>query len=129
VVEECSAGAPAVSPTGDRVAYLVDNHQVAVASLDEDGPWPIRLSGSADFCFDPCWSPDGELVAWHEWDVPDMPWDAGRIVVRAADAGDKPVVVAGGDGVSVQQPRFGPDGRVAFLSDERGWPNLWAAAP
>jgi dipeptidyl aminopeptidase/acylaminoacyl peptidase len=50
-------------------------------------------------------------------------------MLRRADAGDEgPRVVAGGDGVQVQQPRFSPDGsHLAFLSDEHGWLNLWVA--
>ena len=62
---------------------------------------------------------------WHEWDVPDMPWDGGRIVVAAADGSTSPSTVAGGPGISVQQPRFSPDGTLAYLSDETGWLNLW----
>ena len=34
----------------------------------------------ADYAWDPAWSPDGATLAWHEWDLPDMPWDASRIV-------------------------------------------------
>jgi dipeptidyl aminopeptidase/acylaminoacyl peptidase len=123
------AAAPAVSPDGTRVAYVVDSHHVAVASLDADGPWPVRLSEKADFAFDPCWSPDAGTVAWHEWDVPAMPWDSSRVVVRTADASAPIRTVAGGDGVQTQQPRFSPDGsRLAFLSDAGGWLNLWSAA-
>lgn len=133
VVERPAAGAagvPAVSPDGTRVAYVVDGHHVAVASLEEGGPWPVRLSAGADFCFDPAWSPDGRSVAWHEWDVPDMPWDASRVVVAPADGAGKPVTVAGGDGVATGQPRFSPSGdRLGFVSDEGGWSNVWAAAP
>ena len=25
------------------------------------------------------------LLAWHEWDLPDMPWDASRVVIEAVD--------------------------------------------
>lgn len=127
VTDRGPAAAPAVSPDGSRVAYTVDAHDVAVASLAAGGPWPIRLSAGADFCFDPCWSPDGATVAWHEWDVPAMPWDASRIALRRADGGGVRIV-AGGDGVSVGQPRFSPDGsRLGFLCDDGGWLNVWIA--
>jgi dipeptidyl aminopeptidase/acylaminoacyl peptidase len=128
LVEHGPAAAPAVSPDGTRVAYTVDAHHVAVASTADDGPWPVRLSTGADFCFDPAWSPDSTHVAWHEWDDPNMPWDESRIVLRSADGRDDPVTVAGGDGVGVQQPRFSPDGsHLAFLCDAEGWLNLWRA--
>lgn len=122
LVEGDDLAAPAVSPDGTRVAYEVDAHHVEVVGLD--GVAPVRLSGDVDFVADPVWSPDGSSVAWMEWDVPAMPWDASRIVVAAADGGSRRVV-AGGDGVQVQQPRFAPDGRsLAYLCDERGWLNL-----
>ena len=105
-------------------------------STRHDG-WPVRLPSDADFCFDPAWGPASDRVAWHEWDVPAMSWDASRIVVAdvSADAGtpDTKVVAGGGDdlpdAVSTGQPRFSPDGnRLGFVSDEGGWLNLWAAA-
>lgn len=119
-----AAAAPVVSPDGTRVAFVVDQHHVGVVALD-GSTWPVRCSTTADFCFDPVWSPSGDTVAWHEWDVPDMPWDGGRIVTAPADGSAPPSVVAGGPGISVQQPRFSPDGRLAYLSDETGWLNLW----
>jgi dipeptidyl aminopeptidase/acylaminoacyl peptidase len=122
----CSA--PSISPDGARVVFVVNQQHVAVAPLDGSA-WPSLLSGGADFCFDPSWSPDGGRLVWHEWDVPAMPWDAGRIVVRDATGATGAVTVAGGARISVQQPRFSPDGaRLAYLSDETGWLNLWFAA-
>jgi dipeptidyl aminopeptidase/acylaminoacyl peptidase len=129
-----ACAAPAIDASGTRVAFVVNQQHVAVAPLD-GSPWPVRLSAGADFCFDPSWSPAGTHVVWHEWNIPAMPWDEGRIVVRAvpradaAGAAEDAEVVAGGDGISVQQPRFSPDGsRLAYLSDETGWLNLWLAA-
>ena len=120
--------APAVSPSGTLVAFVVNQQHIAVAPID-GSRWPVRLSGDADFCFDPSWSSDDTRVVWHEWDVPAMPWDESRIVACAADGSGAPEVVAGGQGISVQQPRFSPDGaRLVFLSDETGWLNLWVAA-
>lgn len=122
------AAAPAVAPDGRSVAYVVDTRDVAVVSLEAGGPWPVRLSAGADFALDPAWSPDGAWVAWHTWDVPAMPWDASRIVARRSDGSGDVVVVAGGEGVSVAQPRFSPDGtRLGFLADAGGWTNLWSA--
>jgi len=117
------AAAPAVSPDGRWVAHVVDGRDVAVVALDGE-QWPVRLSVGADFCFDPAWTADGTSVVWHEWDVPDMPWDGGRLLQRAADGSGRPVRVAGGEGVQVQQPRPGPDGRLAYLSDASGWLNV-----
>ncbi|HWH35782.1 MAG TPA: S9 family peptidase [Acidimicrobiales bacterium] len=126
LVEGGPAAAPAVSPAGNEVAYVVDTRHVAVAPLTAGGPWPRRLSGGADFCLDPAWSPDGGTVAWHEWDVPAMPWDAGRIVARAAAATGEAVTLAGGEGVAVQQPRYRPTGQLSYLGDQSGWTNLRA---
>jgi dipeptidyl aminopeptidase/acylaminoacyl peptidase len=115
--------APAVAPDGGRVAYVVDGRDVAVVPVD--GGWPVRLTDGADFALDPVWSPDGATVAWLEWDVPAMPWDSSRLVVAPADGSAPPRVVAGGEGVQVQQPRFSPDGTsLAHLTDAGGWLNL-----
>ncbi|MDQ1446459.1 MAG: hypothetical protein QOI20_2923 [Acidimicrobiaceae bacterium] len=104
-----------------RIAHVVDHRVVHV-----DG---TALPGTADFVFDPTWSPDGRTLVWHEWDVPDMPWDAGRIVAWSPES-KRVATVAGGDGFSVQQPRFSPAGsRLAFLSDATGWLNVWMAGP
>ena len=80
------ASAPAVAPDGTKVACVVDSHYVAVASLADDGSWPIRISGDADFCFDPAFTTDSQWIAWHQWRVPDMPWDTSEIAARRADA-------------------------------------------
>jgi dipeptidyl aminopeptidase/acylaminoacyl peptidase len=46
-------------------------------------------------------------------------------MLAPADGAGAPSIVAGGPGISVQQPRFSPDGTLAYLSDETGWLNLW----
>jgi dipeptidyl aminopeptidase/acylaminoacyl peptidase len=117
--------APAVSARGE-VAFALERDDacdIAVAPLDGSA-WPVRRS-RADYAWDPTWSPDGAALAWHEWDLPAMPWDASRIVV---DAHNGVKVIAGGEGIGVGQPRFAPDGRrIAYVSDADGTAVVWTA--
>ncbi|MGH9049389.1 MAG: alpha/beta fold hydrolase [Acidimicrobiia bacterium] len=126
------AAAPAVSPDATRVAFSLeraDACDVAVVPLDGSA-WPVRVSDGSDYAWDPVWSPAGDVLAWHEWDLPNMPWDESRIAARKIDG----LVPAGGpqritgDGRAVGQPRFAPNGAaLAFVSDETGWVNVWTA--
>ena len=68
------------------------------------------------------------VLAWHEWDLPNMPWDGSRIALHDRDTRET-TIVAGGDEIAVGQPRFSPDGRaLAFVCDANGWMNLWVAS-
>jgi dipeptidyl aminopeptidase/acylaminoacyl peptidase len=122
--------APVASPDGRWIACMVsgksDQHIVIVDPRGDE--WPKRVSRDGDFVFDPSWGVDGSL-AWQEWSVPDMAWDASRIWLRRPE-GQLSVVDGSAPGadepVSAIQPRFSPDGRwLAYLSDRSGWWNLW----
>ncbi|HMC81243.1 MAG TPA: S9 family peptidase [Acidimicrobiia bacterium] len=130
------AAAPAASADGSRIAFVLErDDRCDIAVVPTDGSaWPARLSTGADWAIDPAWAPDGRSVAWHEWDFPDMPWDASRIVVRPVDGlapSGPPRVVAGGGSVTggrvaCGQPRFSPGGdALAFVCDRTGWMNIW----
>jgi dipeptidyl aminopeptidase/acylaminoacyl peptidase len=123
------AAAPAVAPRGGQVAFVLERDDacdIAVVPLDAS-EWPVRVS-RASYAWDPAWAPDGLSLAWHEWDLPNMPWDGSRIAIAAP--GDRARVVAGGDATATGQPRFAPDGRrLAWVSDHTGWMNLWVAQP
>ncbi len=124
------AAAPAVSPAGRRVAYVVDDRHVAVAPIDPAEGWPVRLSAhDAEFSCDPSWSADGAFVAWHAWRPPAMAWDESVWMVSPAD-GSGVVAAWGAEDLAVQQPRFSPAGSdLAFLCDATGWLNLWVFGP
>jgi len=125
------AAAPAASRDGRRVAFVVerdDSCDIAVVDV-EGGGWPRRIS-HADYAWDPTWSSDGRTLAWHEWDLPNMPWDGSRIMAVAVDDADaRPTLVVGGDDVAVGQPRFAPTGdALAFVAELDGWMNVWSVA-
>jgi dipeptidyl aminopeptidase/acylaminoacyl peptidase len=120
--DEVAADSPAVSPDASRVAYVLDTREVRVSTL---AGRPVGVLSTADFCLDPCWSADGHVVAWHEWDAPHMPWDDSRWVTRPVDGGPSKVFAPG---AQVQQPRFAPTGsNLSFLGDAGGWLNLHLA--
>jgi dipeptidyl aminopeptidase/acylaminoacyl peptidase len=106
------AFAPVASSRGE-IAFGLDRDDACdIAVVPFDGSaWPRRVS-TADYAWDPSWSADGSRLAWHEWDLPNMPWDGSRIV-ELAD-GEVKVVAEGACG----QPRFSPDGqRLAYIRD------------
>ncbi|MGZ4798637.1 MAG: S9 family peptidase [Acidimicrobiia bacterium] len=121
-------GAFAPSAHDGTVFFGLDQGDAChIARVELDGStWPARMGSGGDFAWDPDASEDS--VAWVEWDLPSMPFDESRILLAPRDGDEKPRVVAGGGAVSVGQPRFSPDGtRLAFISDETGWWNVWVA--
>ncbi len=89
------------------------------------------LCEGADFYAGPELAEDGRL-AWNEWNHPHMPWDesvlmVGHLVGSPEARGLEGVRrVAGGPRAAATRPRWAPDGRLFFLSEETGWWNLCA---
>ena len=129
------AAAPTVSPDQRWVIYVhTYGDSDCLAILDTEGRmWPQRLVTGADFYMQPCWHPQGTLLAWVEWDHPHMPWEGSRLRLGTVryEAGQMPQVtdvqtLAGGTTVAVFQPAFSPDGRfLAYISNQSGWDNLY----
>jgi dipeptidyl aminopeptidase/acylaminoacyl peptidase len=139
-VRELSTDGTAAAPAcaTDTVAFVRetdDSCRIAVVPLERgrsSGRRPVAVS-DADYAWDPAWSPDGAWLAWHEWDLPAMPWDGSRIVVARADGTDRHVVAGDGSRAAgphgVGQPRFSPDGtHLAWVSDANGWMQVWVAS-
>ena len=99
-----------------------------VVVLDSDGGQDVVVSGP-DFVSDPRWSPDGDSLAWLEWDHPAMPWDSSTLKVQNAMG---VLTVAGGvdeGGEGICQPRWAPDGSLWFCSDRDDWWSLYRWTP
>ncbi|MFN8630693.1 MAG: S9 family peptidase [Chloroflexota bacterium] len=115
----------AANPNDHR---LVVNELVAVALDGSDGAGRVLVAG-VDFVSSPRFSPDGRWLAWLEWDLPFMPWDASRLRVAAVGENGSlgaATTIAGGDGISVAEPVWSPSGVLHVVSDETGWWNLYA---
>jgi dipeptidyl aminopeptidase/acylaminoacyl peptidase len=106
----------------------------ALNSLDVlslNGPSePETLLTGSDFFSSPRLSPDGRLLAWLTWNHPNMPWDESKLwTANVGNDGSLSNIqqIAGGQGVSIAQPEWGPDNTLYFVSDHDGWWNLSAS--
>lgn len=115
---------------------------IAVAEWARDGGFPraslveialpsgrVReLCAGADFYAAPTIAPDGERLAWVQWDHPHMPWDAGAVYTARLDAAGDLVGarhVAGDARASAQQPTWSDAGELYFLWEPDGAWTLW----
>ena len=102
-----------------------DNQLVAVAT---DGSMRINeLVVGSDFYAFPRPSPDGEFLAWIQWNHPSMPWWGTELWVGQIQDGQviKGKKVAGSEEESISQPEWSPSTELYFLSDQSGWSNLY----
>ena len=110
----------------DRPSSVLND--VVAISLDGSGDIRVLVQGP-DFVAAPRPSPDGSLLAWLEWDHPDMPWDTTRLRVAPISVDGflgEARTVAGGPGISVTQPEWSSRAILHFVSDETAWWNLYA---
>lgn len=104
------------------------DHLVAVPLA---GGEPQVLHEPADFCGYAVVSPQGNALAWVEWQQPFMPWDRSRLWLAGLDehgalVDPRPVAGSGPEderGVSVFQPLWAGNDLVV-ANDRSGWWNL-----
>ncbi len=123
----------AVSPDGTTMLCVQEQHHAdgatnTIVELSATGPsTPQHVTGASDFVADPRWRPDGGAFCWLEWDHPDMPWDATRLIV---DVGGTRTVVAGDEQrESICQPTWAADGSLWFSADRTGFWSLYRWTP
>jgi dipeptidyl aminopeptidase/acylaminoacyl peptidase len=121
-------------PVRPRLLAVCEDHgtgpepENTIVAIDDDGGVTTLLSGN-DFYSNPRISPDGDRLAWLSWDHPNLPWDGNALWVAALDDDGQPAdarQVAGGERISVFQPDWLRDGRLAFVADPDGWWNHYA---
>jgi dipeptidyl aminopeptidase/acylaminoacyl peptidase len=120
---------------GDRLISVRERHKNgrepvnALVTFPIDGSdKPRVITKGHDFYANPRVSPDGTRLAWLSWDHPNMPWDGTELWCAALnDDGtiSEPELIAGGEGESIFQPEWSPEGVLYFVSDRTGWWNLF----
>jgi dipeptidyl aminopeptidase/acylaminoacyl peptidase len=100
----------------------------SVVSIPMGGGAPVVIASRRDFYSSPRLSPDGNRLAWLEWDHPNLPWDGTELMLAGvADDGSLGPArrVAGSHDESIFQPEWSPGGMLYFVSDRTGWWNLY----
>jgi dipeptidyl aminopeptidase/acylaminoacyl peptidase len=123
------SASPVISPDGSQVLFVHSfERQDCLALLKTDGQgWPLKLASGADFYMQPTWHPDGQQIAWIEWDHPQMPWDGTRLMTARVNGSELTDVknIFGTIDIPVFQPEYSPDGRfLAFLANDGEWDSL-----
>lgn len=115
---------------GEPVARIVAFDLPATGSSDVAQP-RVLVEG-ADFYSDPELSADG-MLAWCQWQHPNMPWDHTTLVTAPMAAGGHPVISEAGqtvisEGAAALHPRWTPAG-LLFVTDQSGCWNWHLATP
>ncbi len=115
-------------PPGEPRASIV---RVPLDVADDMAEGEVLVSGP-DFLSSPRLAPDGDRLAWIEWDHPDMPWERTRLLTAMlSGVGERTVLsgqscLAGFDRAeALLQPEFARDGVLHVCSDRSGWWNLY----
>ncbi|KAF7307918.1 Alpha/beta-hydrolase [Mycena kentingensis (nom. inval.)] len=101
---------------------------------------PAALVSGTDFYASPTFNADGTLLAWTQWQHPDVPWDGSQVYVAAIRVQRTglltlvldvlpPIRVAGASStICATQPNWISHHTLMFCSDESGYQNPFVAS-
>jgi len=122
---------PKISPDEKWVLYVYNQGDInGIGITSTHGlPCPNQLVMGSDFYMHPAWHPDGERIAWAEWDHPYMPWDASRIKIGRVGGMQLKLIkedyIDGKPEKSANQPQFSPDGKwLSYIRRNGNWDDL-----
>ena len=122
---------PKISPNGRWVIFVYEQDEVnGIGIAASNGlSWPRQLAMGADFYMQPQWHPQGEMIAWVEWDHPHMPWDASRIKLGWMGGMQLRLTaetyIDGKESQSASQPAFSADGKwLSYIIRNGEWDDL-----
>ncbi|HEX7029744.1 MAG TPA: prolyl oligopeptidase family serine peptidase, partial [Gammaproteobacteria bacterium] len=121
-------------PLRNRLLAVCEDHaftepRTTLVAVDCTDGAVTTLREGCDFYSSPRLSPNGKRIAWLEWNHPDMPWDAARLLLaKVTETGDfeSAQAIAGGNGSSAVQPLWRNNDEILFAWDRGNWWNLYA---
>ena|SRR5690554_1655905 len=117
-------------PLRQRVIAVEEQHGGAevihrLVAIDMQGTRQLLAEG-ADFYNSPCISPDGQRLAWIEWQRPELSWTKSTLCWAELDSQGLPGNIERmGSDESLQQPIFNDSGELLCLTDRSGYWQPW----
>ena len=120
----------------DRLIAVAEEHKSG-EKLPSNSLVNIGLSGyefggisimddASDFYASPTISPNHKQIAWLQWNLPHMPWEAAELKVSSLDEPRlSPISLAGGKGEACFQPTWDKSNTLYFISDKTGFGQLY----
>lgn len=94
---------------------------------------PRVITQGSDFYAAPRLSPNGQRLAWIEWQRPDQPWTQTQLFCATRNPDQSwsaPICMAGAEGgAALQQPLFDQQNRLHVLNDQHGYWQPWRELP
>jgi dipeptidyl aminopeptidase/acylaminoacyl peptidase len=127
--------APILTPDGKSLVFVYEKefeereneNFIALLDLSKNTiQEPNIIVKGKNFYFDPVFSPNGNKIAWVQYNHPNMPWNSTEVVLADFKNIDvvpnSEVIIAGGEGISICGVNFDRDERVYFVMDKENQP-------